>query len=346
MSKAAVAASLGFVFGFVLEKGRVFLPSVIFDQMLMKDFTMMKMFLAASATSLLALSVLSHLAPTKFGKVLQRFTGSGENALSVCLGAGMLGAGMALSGSCPGTVFVQLGAGLWRSALPLLGGGLAAATLFSFAQPTIARTFPKAPCRTVDKMVSVPRVVVGASLAMVLYMAVFGLETIFPSSSSDLVLSLPALVRVVAWPPWAAGIVVGLLQVPALLLLEGTIGSSTAYVSVCGNVLNALNPSSVPDYMKNYLSSWQPIYLAAAALGAFASSSLSSSHEVGELASGLVSAAGGFFLVFGARLAGGCTSGHGISGFGLLNFGSMLAVAAMFGGGIPAALTLRHLGVQ
>ena len=42
----------------------------------------------------------------------------------------------------------------------------------------------------------------------------------------------------------------------------------------------------------------------------------------------------------GARIAGGCTSGHGISGMAQLSVGSTLAVAAMFAGGILTATLL------
>ena len=45
----------------------------------------------------------------------------------------------------------------------------------------------------------------------------------------------------------------------------------------------------------------------------------------------------------GARIAGGCTSGHRISGMAQLSAGSTLAVAAMFAGGIvTATLLLRR----
>lgn len=36
---APVALAVGFAFGFALEKGQVYLPSVIVNQMLMRDFT-------------------------------------------------------------------------------------------------------------------------------------------------------------------------------------------------------------------------------------------------------------------------------------------------------------------
>jgi uncharacterized membrane protein YedE/YeeE len=44
--------------------------------------------------------------------------------------------------------------------------------------------------------------------------------------------------------------------------------------------------------------------------------------------------AGGFLIGFGARWAGGCTSGHGISGLSSLQKGSLLAIAGFFGGGL------------
>ncbi|KAG4028314.1 hypothetical protein MFRU_022g00340 [Monilinia fructicola] len=43
---------------------------------------------------------------------------------------------------------------------------------------------------------------------------------------------------------------------------------------------------------------------------------------------------GGIAMVLGARIAGGCTSGHGISGMSLLSVSSIISVGAMFGGGI------------
>ncbi len=53
-----------------------------------------------------------------------------------------------------------------------------------------------------------------------------------------------------------------------------------------------------------------------------------------------VAFAGGFLMLFGARIADGCTSGHGLSGMAQLSVGSTVAVAAMFAGGIVTALLL------
>ena len=55
---------------------------------------------------------------------------------------------------------------------------------------------------------------------------------------------------------------------------------------------------------------------------------------------GVIGFAGGVLMAFGARLAGGCTSGHGISGTLQLNAGSWLTVICMFIGGIATAMLL------
>ena len=52
---------------------------------------------------------------------------------------------------------------------------------------------------------------------------------------------------------------------------------------------------------------------------------------------------GGILMAFGARLAGGCTSGHGISGTLQLNVASWIAVVCFFIGGIAVAMTLFKL---
>jgi uncharacterized membrane protein YedE/YeeE len=102
---------------------------------------------------------------------------------------------------------------------------------------------------------------------------------------------------------------------------------------------------------------WQVALVAGIALGAFASAKLSGavrqpispiwaralgSHTPGRRYA--VAFVAGFLMLFGARIADGCTSGHGLSGLAQLAVGSTVAVAAMFAGGIAAAtLMLRRI---
>lgn len=48
----------------------------------------------------------------------------------------------------------------------------------------------------------------------------------------------------------------------------------------------------------------------------------------------LIIVGGGFLIGFGARYAGGCTSGHAISGMSALQLGSLYAVIGFFAGGL------------
>ena len=54
---------------------------------------------------------------------------------------------------------------------------------------------------------------------------------------------------------------------------------------------------------------------------------------------------GGLLIGFGARLGGGCTSGHGICGMASLSTGSLLMVCIFLGTAIATALALSALGI-
>ncbi len=94
------------------------------------------------------------------------------------------------------------------------------------------------------------------------------------------------------------------------------------------------------------LISWQVPYAAATVLGAALSRHIAAERSVAD-ADGVVGVsvtaafAGGFLMLIGARMAGGCTSGHGLSGMAMLQAHSLVAVVAMFAGGIATALVLR-----
>lgn len=63
----------------------------------------------------------------------------------------------------------------------------------------------------------------------------------------------------------------------------------------------------------------------------------------GAFASVALPLAGGLMVGFGARMAGGCTSSHGLSGCARLERGSLTATAAFFAGGVAISLLLERL---
>ena len=56
----------------------------------------------------------------------------------------------------------------------------------------------------------------------------------------------------------------------------------------------------------------------------------------------LLAIAGGFMVGFGARYAGGCTSGHAITGLANLNPPSLIATIFFFVGGLGVTWGLGH----
>ena len=60
----------------------------------------------------------------------------------------------------------------------------------------------------------------------------------------------------------------------------------------------------------------------------------------------LATLASGLLFGFGARLGGGCTSGHGICGMASLSAGSLAMVVTFLSTGILTALTVAFLGAQ
>ena len=144
-----------------------------------------------------------------------------------------------------------------------------------------------------------------------------------------------------AIPPYMAGLVVGGLQLPLLMLLNSQLGCSGSYVTLASSLVGCLGgggfASRVPGFCAARQSYFQVLLMAGVVLGSFTASTLSAATYHSD-AMGLVSPAqgllGGFLMVLGARVAGGCTSGHGISGMGYLALNSVVAVASMFGAGI------------
>ena len=161
-----------------------------------------------------------------------------------------------------------------------------------------------------------------------------------------------------AWTPYVAGAIIGLLQIPSFLLMDTALGASSSYVTVAAHIASLFD-SRVAEI--KYLAShmwgaknwWQVAVVGGITIGAFLSMRLSGARRktispVWARAMGTTTLAArapiaflaGFIMLFGARIAGGCTSGHGISGMAQLSAGSTLAVAAMFAGGILTAMLL------
>ena len=159
------------------------------------------------------------------------------------------------------------------------------------------------------------------------------------------------------WSPYAVGAGIGLLSWVAFLLSDKPLGCSTAFARTGGIIERLFRGKKVeekPYYKKFPLTiDWEWMLVLGIIIGAFVSAKLSGSFEWNWVPIGwrsvagqsrvlrwLVALAGGTIMGFGARWAGGCTSGHGISGMLQLAVSSWLAAASFFVGGIFTAMLL------
>lgn len=128
-SAVLVGLAMGVVFGFLLEKSRVFEPAVILGQLQLRNFLMLKIFLSGVTAGLVVIGTL----------VAAGLTGLHPKPAiwsADIVGGLILGAGIALAGACPGTTLAQIGAG-YKDAWFTLAGGLLGALTFTYLEPTL-----------------------------------------------------------------------------------------------------------------------------------------------------------------------------------------------------------------
>ena len=165
-----VGITMGIVFGFALEKSRVFEPGIIVGQMQMRNFIMLKVFLTAVATGAVVLALLNGFGYVKLQPKAALYAAD-------IVGGLILGAGITLAGACPGTTLAQVGAG-YRDALFTLIGGLTGAVVYSYAQPALSKTFLSVtgPKLIFTDLIGVPYWIGALALAAVIVIILVALE--------------------------------------------------------------------------------------------------------------------------------------------------------------------------
>jgi uncharacterized membrane protein YedE/YeeE len=155
--------------------------------------------------------------------------------------------------------------------------------------------------------------------------------------------------------PWAvAGAAIGLITLALVLLGSRRLGISSGFEDLCGLALPRLRYFRRPDLAR--ARPWRLPFVAGLVLGGFLSAVTSGGwtptwamgifdEVIGFGPAGKVGwmFIGGLFIGFGTRLAGGCTSGHGI--FGLSNFErpSLVATLCFMGGGLLTTQLVYHV---
>ncbi len=161
----------------------------------------------------------------------------------------------------------------------------------------------------------------------------------------------------VRWSPYLVGAGIGVLSWFTLLISKKPIGCSTTFARAAGLIEKLFQGKKVdlkPYYQQLKLKvDWQFMLVIGIVLGSLLSALLSKDFQLEwvpdvwaatfgtnrllRIGAALV---GGILLGFGSRWAGGCTSGHGISGTMQLSVGSWISAISFFIGGIAMAYFL------
>lgn len=156
------------------------------------------------------------------------------------------------------------------------------------------------------------------------------------------------------WSPYLVGALIGLLSMATFYFSNQPLGASTAYARIAG-LMGKLFSKSHTESLKFFRETkpkiqWDVMLLIGIFIGAYMAA-----YSGGEITGKWIPALweerfgssyvlrlgiaflGGAVMAFGARLAGGCTSGHGISGTLQLSVGSWIALICFFLGGVISA---------
>ncbi|KAI9352146.1 hypothetical protein BDR26DRAFT_850423 [Obelidium mucronatum] len=361
---------VGATFGFALEKAKVYLPSVIISQMKWTQVSMLVVFVTATVTGLASISLLEKFGifkrspkpPTAFGA--HCLNGYGGNIV----GGALVGVGMTLSGACPGTVLLQIGTGVPSAPYVAAGVLLGSVTYGYFENYLKTRLFSKfgskKSCQTLDCPAASSLTIAAIASIVALPVLYYASNSLIPWRSEffedfaadfrtqsfmnpfthvgDMELSLTSP----AWSPFAAGLAIGATQLLSVLVTDSVIGASSVYPyvgSVFVRLFDRKWETTAPFY-KGYLDM---AYSVRFSVGVMAGAFLSA--KLGGLPIGYSGIdfqepqimrlfVGGVALVYGSRIAGGCTSGHGLSGLAQLSVASLVTVCAMVGAGTFSAL--------
>ncbi len=165
-----------------------------------------------------------------------------------------------------------------------------------------------------------------------------------------------------AWNPYIAGTLTGILLILSVLMAGQYFGASTTFARTAAKLEAAVGVDTSRiayftakggKYGPESLPNWQALFVVGIALGGLAASLASGTFKIQRvppmwaarfgdrpLWRNLTAFAGGVLLIFGARMAGGCPSGHGLSGLAQLAVSGFVALAFFFAGGWVSAKLL------
>lgn len=173
--KMLTAIVFGLVFGFLLQKGGVAKYNVLIGQLLLQDFTVVKIMVSAIIVGMVGIFTLNHFAkvnlhlkPTRIG--------------AQTIGGLLFGAGFALLAYCPGTGAAALGQGSWDVLFGMAGlmaGSYLFAEMSGWLKKTV-ETWGEKGKLTLPDLLHIPRLPFAYAMAVLLTAGLFVLQRIYP----------------------------------------------------------------------------------------------------------------------------------------------------------------------
>lgn len=324
----------GLLFGFILQYARLNKYNTISGLAMFKDFTVAKAIMTAIGVGAILFGIelttggaSLHVKPLILGGVI--------------LGGIVFGTGMAILGYCPGTLPVSAGQGSLDAFIGITGG-LTAGFVYSislpFIQPVLGNSLGE---------ISLLSIIGEASALYLILVIAFGAGLVWFS------LWIHKKEQAASYKWLTSGIALAVLAaiIFSKFVFNRPLGASTSYPYTADSIVGLTDN----DYFLTTVVSghWELIFL----LGAFTSGFIGAlitrsfkfrlihknwAEQKGKSAwKRIVYAfAGGFLIIFGARMSGGCTSGHIISGgmqmavssylFAVFVFASLLITGKLF----------------
>ncbi len=164
------------------------------------------------------------------------------------------------------------------------------------------------------------------------------------------------------WSPYVAGICIALLYLLSFFFLGKMLGSTKTFVRLAAALWYFINPQHLQSnayymgYLQNsYWINWQFALVIGIFIGSYIASKLYANIKIVDVPSiwknsfgpnkkvrYLGAFLGGVIILFGARLAGGCTSGHALAGGMQLAVSGWIFMICLFAAGIPTAYIMYN----
>ncbi len=316
----------GFLFGAILQYASLNKYDVISGLALRTNFAVPKAIAVAIGLGMILLNIeiglgwaAFHTKPLILGGIM--------------LGGLIFGSGMAILGYCPGTLAVSLGEGSLDALIGIIGG-LAGGWIFTLLKPAINPVLgPDLGKLNLATLVD--------NHSLIYYILVFVIGSLFIAAA--FALHKKGEKADMKW--LYSGVALAILDAVVFLSIASNrpIGASTTFPYIADVITNFTNNAYFEKIQTP--GHWEMIFLSGAFLAALIISLIKGQFKLRMLygnwekykgtnpsVRAIWAFVGGFILIFGARMAGGCTSGHILSGGMQIAFSSLIFAFFVFAG--------------